>query len=116
MTQSAAPEPVLTRRERQRQLNPLRYHPMADPVRIPEPVFVEVVPKRLSVTALVLGLSSLFLGFTVIVPIAGILFGILGAGLEPTRKALSVTGIVAAMVFGATWAAMTPLILQVLIG
>lgn len=115
MTHSTAPEPVLTRRERQRQLNPLRYQPMVNPVRIPEPVQVESEPRRLSVTALVLGLSSLLLGFTVIVPIAGILFGILGVGLEPTRKSLSVTGIVAAMVFGAAWAAATPLLLQLLI-
>ena len=114
MTQSALPEPVLTRRERQRELNPLRYHAVADPVRIPEAVATDVEPKRLSVTALVLGLSSLLLGFTVIVPIAGILFGILGAGLEPARKALSVTGIVAAMVFGAAWAAATPLLLSLL--
>ena len=88
---------------------------MVNPVRIPEPVYIERQPKRLSVTAFVLGLSSLLFGFTVIVPIAGILFGILGVGLEPTRKSLSVTGIVAAMVFGAAWAAVTPLILQLLV-
>ena len=116
MTHSIVPEPVLTRRERQAALNPLRYHPMVNPVHIPEPVHIEVQPKRLSVTALVLGLSSLFLGFTVVIPVAGIVFGVLGVGREPTRKALSVTGIVAAAVFGAAWAALTPPLLALMGG
>ncbi|MET1053493.1 MAG: hypothetical protein ABWX65_12710 [Mycetocola sp.] len=113
MTHSITPT-TATRSDRHQALNPLRYHPMVNPARIPEPVYVELQPKRLSVAALVLGLSSAVLGFTVMVPIAGILFGMLGVGLEPTRKALSVTGIIAAIVFGTAWAAITPLLLQML--
>jgi len=94
----------------------MRYHPMVNPVRIPEPVHVERQPKRLSVTALVLGLSSALLGFTVVLPLAGIVFGILGVGREPTRKALSVTGIVAAVVFGLAWAAAAPSLVTMLFG
>ena len=116
MTHSTVPQPVLTRRERQQALNPLRYHPMVNPVHIPEPVHLDPQPMRLSVTALVLGLSSLLLGFTVLIPVAGIAFGVLGVGREPTRKSLSVTGIVAAVVFGAVWAALTPPLLTMVFG
>lgn len=116
MTHSTVPEPAITRRERQAALNPLRYHPMVNPVHIPEPVHVEPQPRRLSVTALVLGLSSLFLGFTVLIPVAGIAFGVLSVGREPTRKALAVTGIVSAVVFGVVWAALTPPFLTLLFG
>ncbi len=116
MTHSIMPEPVLTRRERREAINPLRYHPMVNPVHIPEPVIIEVQPKRLSVTALVLGLASLLLGFTVIIPLAGIVFGIVGIGREPTRKALSVTGLVSAIVFGAAWAVLAPSLLAMLLG
>ena len=63
-----------------------------------------------------LGLASLLLGFTVIIPLAGIVFGIVGIGREPTRKALSVTGLVAAIVFGAAWAVLAPPLLAMLLG
>lgn len=94
----------------------MRYHPMVNPVRIPEPVHLETQPKRLSVTALVLGLSSVLLGFTVVLPLAGIVFGILGVGREPTRKALAVTGIVVAAVSGIAWAAAAPPLMAMLFG
>jgi hypothetical protein len=51
-------------------------------------------PKGFSITALVLGLVSLFFGFTFIVPIGAIIFGSLGVKREPTAKGMSVTGIV----------------------
>ena len=116
MTSANAPETVLTRKDRQKALNPLRYHPMVNPVYIPEPVHLDRQPKRLSVTALVLGLSSVVFGFTILLPLVAIVFGILAAGREPTRKALSVTGIVAAVVFGGAWAAVIPLLVSVLLG
>lgn len=115
MTYPAVPTPI-TRRERQRELNPMRYHPMVNPVRIPEPALLDPQPRRLSVTALVLGLSSVLFGFTVLVPLAAIVVGVLGVGREPTRKALAATGILTAVVFGAAWAAVTPLLLTALFG
>jgi hypothetical protein len=116
MTSSIAPESALTRRERQQQLNPLRYHAMINPARIPEPVHLEPGPKRLSVTALVLGLGSMLVGFTVLVPIAAIVFGIIALGREPDRTALSVWGIATGVVFGATWAVLIPNVLAALFG
>jgi hypothetical protein len=113
MTYPAVPTP-LTRRERQRELNPMRYQPMVNPVRIPEPTHTDAQTGRLSVTALALGLSSALFGFTILVPLAGIVFGVLGVGREPTRKRLAAIGIVTAVVFGIAWAAATPTLLDVL--
>ncbi|GHD44676.1 hypothetical protein D9V29_02980 [Mycetocola manganoxydans] len=116
MTSSIAPETALTRRERQRQLNPLRYHAMINPARIPEPVHFEPGPKRLSATALLLGLGSLLVGFTIIAPIAALVFGVIALGREPAHAALSAWGIATGVVFGAIWAVLTPTILVALFG
>jgi hypothetical protein len=58
--------------------------------------------KNLSVIALVLGLASLLLGQTFLVPIAAIVVGVLGYRREPSGHALAVWGIVlgALMSFG----------------
>jgi hypothetical protein len=61
------------------------------------------VPSRnLSVIALVLGIASVLLGFTFLVPIAAIVVGVLGYRREPTGHAIAVWGIVlgAVMAFG----------------
>ncbi|WP_411719813.1 hypothetical protein [Mycetocola sp.] len=57
MTYPAVPTPV-TRRERQIELNPLRYHPMVSPVQIPEPVQVEPQPRRLGRPLIAIGIVS----------------------------------------------------------
>ncbi|GAB3606169.1 hypothetical protein GCM10027413_15780 [Conyzicola nivalis] len=64
------------------------------------PVYVE--SKNLSVIALVLGIASVLLGYTFIVPIAAIVVGVLGYRREPTGHTLAVWGIVlgAVMAFG----------------
>jgi hypothetical protein len=58
--------------------------------------------KNLSVIALILGLSSLLLGQTFLVPIAAIVVGIIGYRREPAGHALAVWGIAlgALMAFG----------------
>jgi hypothetical protein len=59
-------------------------------------------PRNLSVIALVLGIASVLLGYTFIVPIAAIVVGVLGYRREPTGHTLAVWGIVlgAVMAFG----------------
>jgi hypothetical protein len=58
--------------------------------------------KNLSVISLILGLASLLLGQTFLVPIAAIVVGVLGYRREPAGRALAVWGIVlgALMAFG----------------
>ena len=58
--------------------------------------------KNLSIIALVLGLASVALGYTFLVPIAAIVVGVLGYRREPTGHTLAVWGIVlgAVMAFG----------------
>ncbi|WP_219814027.1 hypothetical protein, partial [Rathayibacter sp. AY1A2] len=47
-----------------------------------------------SLTSLILGVTSVFFGLTVIAPAAGLVFGILGLRREPTGRTLSIWGIV----------------------
>ncbi|QHC56950.1 hypothetical protein GSU10_05435 [Rathayibacter tanaceti] len=43
---------------------------------------------------MILGVTSVFFGLTVIAPVAGLVFGILGLRREPTGRTLSIWGIV----------------------
>ncbi|PPG05327.1 MULTISPECIES: DUF4190 domain-containing protein [unclassified Rathayibacter] len=47
-----------------------------------------------SLTSLILGVTSVFFGLTVIAPAAGLVFGILGLRREPSGRTLSIWGIV----------------------
>ncbi|KQQ04285.1 hypothetical protein ASG06_11900 [Rathayibacter sp. Leaf185] len=45
-------------------------------------------------TSLILGVTSVFFGLTVIAPVAGLVFGILGLRREPAGRTLAIWGIV----------------------
>jgi hypothetical protein len=47
-----------------------------------------------SLTSLILGVTSVFFGLTVVAPAAGLVFGILGLRREPAGRTLSIWGIV----------------------
>ncbi|QEO13367.1 DUF4190 domain-containing protein [Agromyces intestinalis] len=47
-----------------------------------------------SIAALVLGLVSIFAGFTFVVPIVGLVLGILGLRREPQSRTMAIWGIV----------------------
>ncbi|WP_202106998.1 DUF4190 domain-containing protein [Agromyces seonyuensis] len=51
-------------------------------------------PRGFSVSSLVLGLVSIVAGFTFIVPIAGLVTGILGLKREPAGRTMAIWGIV----------------------
>ncbi len=53
-----------------------------------------VESKGFSVASLVLGIASLVFGYTVVVPIVGLVLGILGLKREPSSKAMAWWGIV----------------------
>ena len=59
--------------------------------------------KNLSVIAFILGLSSLLLGQTFLIPIAAIVLGIIGYRREPSGHALAVWGIVLGAVMSFGW-------------
>ena len=80
---------------------------MTETTALPAPTTAAPAPtyahsKNLSVIALVLGIASVLLGYTFIVPIAAIVVGVLGYRREPAGHALAVWGIVlgAVMAFG----------------
>lgn len=51
-------------------------------------------PRGMSITSLVLGLVSIFAGLTLIVPIVGLVFGILGAKREPAGRGMALAGMI----------------------
>jgi hypothetical protein len=72
----------------------------SSPSSVPSATYAD--SKNLSVIAFILGLSSLLLGQTFLVPIAAIVVGVIGYRREPSGHALAVWGIVlgALMAFG----------------
>lgn len=66
-------------------------HYRADPV----PVYmVPARPRGLSVASLVLGIVSIFFGFTFVVPLTGLILGLVGVKREPAGRGMAVTGII----------------------
>jgi hypothetical protein len=61
-------------------------------------------PKTLSIVSLVLGVASIFLGISILVPIAGIVVGAMARKREPAGRSLALWGIglsIATLVVGA---------------
>jgi hypothetical protein len=50
-------------------------------------------PTTLSITSFVLGLVSIFFGFVFLVPLAGLVLGILALKKEPTARGFAIAGI-----------------------
>ncbi|WP_051222975.1 DUF4190 domain-containing protein [Agrococcus lahaulensis] len=61
-------------------------------------------PKTLSVVALVLGLASIFIGGSILVPIAGIIVGVLARKREPAGRAMALWGIWLSVAMLVLWA------------
>lgn len=61
-------------------------------------------PKTLSIVSLVLGLASIFLGISILVPVAGIIVGVMARKREPAGRTMALWGIglsIATLVIGA---------------
>ena len=70
----------------------------------PQQTVPTAVPVRtLSIVSLVLGATSVLLGYTFLVPIAAIVVGVLGYQREPAGRAFSVWGIVLGAVMTVGW-------------
>ena len=50
-------------------------------------------PKTLSIVSLVLGLASIFLGISILVPVAGIIVGVMARKREPAGRTMALWGI-----------------------
>jgi hypothetical protein len=63
----------------------------ADPV----PVYMaQPEPRGLSVASMVLGIVSIFFGFTFVIPLTGLILGLVGVKREPAGRGMAVTGII----------------------
>lgn len=59
--------------------------------------------RPLSIVSLILGLSSILLGFTFIVPILAVVFGFVARTKEPTGRGMALGGIISGFVMLAGW-------------
>lgn len=70
-------------------------------------------PRGFSITSMVLGLVSIFFGFTFLVPIGAVIFGIIGLKREPAGKGMAITGIVIGAAFMLLWVALGALVFSI---
>jgi len=67
-------------------------------------------PKGLSVASMVLGLVSLVAGFTFVVPLIGLILGILGVRREPAGRGMAIAGIIISALILLIWVVIIGLI------
>ncbi|MFK4298588.1 hypothetical protein ABH924_003759 [Arthrobacter sp. GAS37] len=68
--------------------------PQGYPAYVQGPVFIQAQPKGMSVASMVLGLVSIFFGWTFLVPLLGLILGLVGIKKEPAGKGMAITGII----------------------
>ncbi|WP_241249063.1 DUF4190 domain-containing protein [Agrococcus sp. KRD186] len=79
------------------------YQPGAPAERLQPGGYASAEPKTLSIVSLAIGIVSLFLGFTFLIPIAGLIVGIMAKGREPAGRTMANWGIalnIVALVLG----------------
>lgn len=60
-------------------------------------------PRGLSVASMVIGLVSIFFGFTFLVPLVGLVLGIVGLKKEPAGRGMAVAGLILNGLFVVGW-------------
>jgi hypothetical protein len=89
----------------------------AQPVGYVAPVYAYAPPPRgLSITSMVLGLGSILFGWTFLVPIGAVIFGIIGLRREPAGKGFALTGLIAGGVILLGWILLVVFYVLLLIG
>lgn len=68
-------------------------------------------PKGMSVASMVLGLVSIFFGWTFLVPLVGLVLGIAGLKKEPAGKGMAVTGVILNGLMIAGWVLLVMMLL-----
>ncbi|MDZ5146374.1 hypothetical protein [Microbacterium testaceum] len=51
-------------------------------------------PRGRSTASMILGIVSIFLGFTLVIPLTGLILGIIGARKEPAGVRMAITGMI----------------------
>ncbi len=69
----------------------------------PPPVYQPAPARGLSITSLVLGLVSVFFGFTFLVPLAALIFGLIALKKEPAGRGFALTGTIIGAAFLIFW-------------
>ncbi len=83
--------------------NPYQQRHPQQPAPVSPQVYYQQGPKGASITSLVLGLVSILLGFTFLVPIVGFIFGVVGIRKEPAGRGMAIAGLVLNGIFLFGW-------------
>ncbi|WP_085528541.1 DUF4190 domain-containing protein [Kocuria massiliensis] len=83
----------------QQPYNPQQHYSPAQPQQsyAPQPVNylqAPAEPKGMSVASMVIGLVNIFMGWTVILPIIGLILGLVGLRKEPAGRGMAITGVI----------------------
>ncbi len=73
-------------------------------------------PKGLSLASMVLGICSIFLGWTFIAPIVGFILGMVGLRREPAGKGMARTGVILNALMLSGWALLLLFAIGILAG
>jgi len=60
-------------------------------------------PRGLSITSMILGLVSIVAGFTLVVPLVGLILGFVGIRKEPAGRGMAITGLILNGIIIAGW-------------
>jgi hypothetical protein len=60
-------------------------------------------PKGMSIASMVLGLVSIAFGFTFVLPVVGLVLGIIGLRREPTGRGMALTGVIVSSLILLVW-------------
>lgn len=83
---------------------------------VQQPMYTPPQPRGFSVTALILGLVSIVFGFTFLVPLGALIFGLIGVKREPSARGMAITGIVIGGAFMLFWLLLGGAILTLFLG
>ncbi|WP_243696957.1 DUF4190 domain-containing protein [Labedella endophytica] len=83
-----------------------------------QPVYMAVAPppRGKSIASMVLGLVSVFFGFTLILPLIGFIMGLTALKSEPTGRGMAVTGIILNGLMLLGWVVLVGFFLLVVVG
>ena len=76
--------------------------------------FPEAPPRGLSIASLVIGIISFFAGFTFIVPIIGLVLGVMGLRREPAGRGMALAGIWINAAILVVWAIITIIVIVII--
>jgi hypothetical protein len=81
-----------------------------------QPGYAPPPPRGKSIASMILGIAAIFFGFTFVVPIVGLVLGIIGVRSEPAGHGMAIAGIIMNALMLVGWVIAAVVVIIVLIG